>query len=393
MSSSVVLQSTYSAGGVQHWQATRSGNEDPREDALRLLSEFLCSIGNKAAPEDTRAAALSFLGEPPLTGPVAHTTTTTNTKTHHELPAGQESPLSPINAMVLKLRAARIARETRESQTKNASAVPGKILPTPDEQVLTQTLTNHGIPEVHRVSYKRPRNLHQQATLRRFDQARLRRWWNWHDKHMELLREDKLQKSRRRQFLSNLRTHAWITPPPSPAAGQQNPEQQQQQQRPKNVQATGEIKQRKERAQHLTKLRTSSAPNLRLQGGKAEVVVLSPVSPVDANKEDHLSQRRASLSKLRPRTPTAIVTPPAFPICHKCHSPEDHRRHIVGEENCGALTTLQPDFWSQWAAQETLAEQREHLRTRLDKVDIAGDASLQRKIHRKRCFITEDAAW
>ncbi|KAI8826531.1 uncharacterized protein EV422DRAFT_52, partial [Fimicolochytrium jonesii] len=185
--------------------------------------------------------------------------------------------------MVLKLRAARIARETRESQTKNASAVPGKILPTPDEQVLTQTLTNHGIPEVHRVSYKRPRNLHQQATLRRFDQARLRRWWNWHDKHMELLREDKLQKSRRQQFLSNLRTHAWITPPPSPAAGQQNPEQQQQQQRPMNVQATDEIKQRKERAQHLTKLRTSSAPNLRLQGGKAEVVVLSPVSPVDAN--------------------------------------------------------------------------------------------------------------
>ncbi|TPX65716.1 hypothetical protein SpCBS45565_g04931 [Spizellomyces sp. 'palustris'] len=296
------------------------------ENALSLLREFLASIDNNAAAGDFQSAALSLscLGEPPHQNEIP--------SSHTSLPP----EASPINLVVYKLRSARVARQQRREQR-----LPGTTPISPPIPIPKHTY----IPEVYQVTPKKPRDLRQEAILRVWDQARLRRWWAWHDRQMELLKEDKLQKQRRRQFLSNLRTHPWMH-----EEARQNVEQ---------------IQRRQQRAQLLSKLRTSPTELTSL----SKQPVVSPRTEQEI--VEALSQRRDSLKKLRARTPTSPKSARFSPITGysaTSRTADDHRTTLVGAHSGDLKERRLQDFWEKWAAKETLFEQRNAIRNEMDTV-------------------------
>ncbi|KAJ3013013.1 hypothetical protein HKX48_005965 [Thoreauomyces humboldtii] len=339
--------------------------DESGEEALRRLREFLSAIATNAAAGDLQSASLSLscLGEPPVPENDAFS------------PVASKSlapALSPINLMVLKLRAARIQREQKRAIQQHAGQVPFS------SSSEAASMVEQLIPEVHQVTPKRPRSLHQEAVLRLFDQSRLRRWWEWHDRQIELLKEDKLQKQRRRQFLANLRTHAWINAEKEPVE---------------------DIKRRKHRAQSLSKIRTDLLPS-------SDSTAAYPVSPPSEEQVAHaLTQRRQSISKLRPRSP---VTPTfEYPVAgdatkRASRTLDEHRRFLLGEHT-GTLEVQKVDFWAQWSAQELLTEQRETLREHLDAVlthsaanvhpDLPQPCRNLKHVHAQRFFLDEERAW
>ncbi|KAJ3156613.1 hypothetical protein HDU89_004395 [Geranomyces variabilis] len=383
---------------------------DSGEDALRRLSEFLSAIAvNAAGDPEAASLSLSTLGEPPAANAAPLP------------PASSVSPYSsladepsPINIMVMKLRAARLAREQKRMQLAAQDraallvALPGAASAAAAAAAAAamedSARLDHRIPEVHQVSPKNPRNLREEAMLRRFDQSRLRRWWDWHDSQMQLLKEAKVQKQRRRQFLSNLRTHAWINNTnvndasnnSSNASAMANSLNSLNSERREPV---DEIKRRKSRALSLSKLRIDPPSG---DTTAAEDALLSPpASPAhEQTVADALTQRRDSISKLRARSPSTVTSPRssfAYVIV-RSRSAEDHRARLVGAHS-GALESQTVDYWAQWDAQEMLVEQRETLRTQMDAV-IAPDSPAPafkprnlRRIIAQRAFLDEECAW
>ncbi|KAI8919947.1 hypothetical protein DFJ77DRAFT_507285 [Powellomyces hirtus] len=366
MSASLLCSARSSPSLVSHVPAGLTN--DYGEDALRRLREFLSAIGVNAAAGDLRSASLSLscLGEPPAPKQIE-----TGAALPTALAAGEPSP---INAMVMKLRNARLAREQkRSSQTTESKEIAVSSI----SQTAVPPEFNFGIPEVYQVTPKQPRDLRQEAMLRLFDQSRLKRWWEWHDRQMELLKQEKLQKQRRRQFLSNLRTHAWINSEEEPVE---------------------QIKRRKHRAHSLSKLRTD------LPAPLSESTLNNPASqPTDKDVAHALTQRRDSISKLKARSPLTPTSAKTFdfPILERICSrtAEDHRRRLVGEHT-GSLEVQEVDYWTQWDAKELLVEQRETLRTHLDNVlshaSINSNARKPRnlkRMHAQRLFLDEDSSW
>ncbi|KAJ3182684.1 hypothetical protein HDU87_008023 [Geranomyces variabilis] len=406
---------------------------DSGEDALRRLSEFLSAIALNAAAGDLESASLSLscLGEPPAANGIAASAESVAAALPPALASPSSSPLpssvspyssladepSPINIMVMKLRAARLAREQKRMQLAARDRAALLVVTLPDAVSATAAAAaaaaamedsarlDHGIPEVHQVSPKHPRNLREEAMLRLFDQSRLRRWWDWHDRQMQLLKEAKLQKQRRRQFLSNLRTHAWINNSNANNANSNSSN---------NVSAVttntltterreppvDEIKRRKSRALSLSKLRIDLAPG---DNTAAEDALLSPpASPVHGQTvADALTQRRDSISKLRARSPSTPTSPRSSSFSYvvvRSRSAEDHRARLVGAHS-GALESQTVDYWAQWDAQEMLVEQRETLRTQMDAV-LVPDSPMPtfkprnlRRIIAQRAFLDEECAW
>ncbi|KAI8592374.1 hypothetical protein BDZ88DRAFT_280239 [Geranomyces variabilis] len=381
---------------------------DSGEDALRRLSEFLSAIAiNAAGDPESASLSLSTLGEPPAANAAALP------------PASSVSPYSsladepsPINIMVMKLRAARLAREQKRMQLAAQDgaallvALPGAASAAAAAAAAAamedSARLDHRIPEVHQVSPKNPRNLREEAMLRRFDQSRLRRWWDWHDRQMQLLKEAKVQKQRRRQFLSNLRTHAWINNTNVNNASNNNSSNASAMPNTLNSERrepVDEIKRRKNRALSLSKLRIDPASG---DTTAAEDALLSPpASPAhEQSVADALTQRRDSISKLRARSPSTATSPRssfAYVIV-RSRSAEDHRARLVGAHS-GALESQTVDYWAQWDAQEMLVEQRETLRTQMDAV-IAPDSTAPtfkprnlRRIIAQRAFLDEECAW
>ncbi|KAJ3168906.1 hypothetical protein HDU88_001233 [Geranomyces variabilis] len=378
---------------------------DSGEDALRRLSEFLSAIAvNAAGDPESASLSLSTLGEPPAANAAA-LPPTSSVSPYSSL---ADEP-SPINIMVMKLRAARLAREQKRMQLA-AQDRAALLVALPDAAAVAAAAAaamedsarlDHRIPEVHQVSPKNPRNLREEAMLRRFDQSRLRRWWDWHDSQMQLLKEAKVQKQRRRQFLSNLRTHAWInnTNVNNASNNSSNASAMANTLNSERREPVDEIKRRKSRALSLSKLRIDPAAG---DTTAAEDALLSPpASPAhEQTVADALTQRRDSISKLRARSPSTVTSPRssfAYVIV-RSRSAEDHRARLVGAHS-GALESQTVNYWAQWDAQEMLVEQRETLRTQMDAV-IAPDSLAPtfkprnlRRIIAQRAFLDEECAW
>ncbi|KAJ3273100.1 hypothetical protein HK104_004332, partial [Borealophlyctis nickersoniae] len=253
------------------------------EDALRLLRDFLSSVSRNAAEGDVQSASLSLLclGEPPK-------------------PTVGAEQNSPVAEVLTKMRAARRARELKKQRASSRGA--GTSAGSGGEGKGRSGSSGPRVPEVYSVGSKSAsdRDLRQQVMLKVWDQARLRRWWDWHDRQMEDLRE--LQRIRRRQFLSNLRTHPWMNNGSDAAQ--------------KVTQPPSEEEARKlRRMQFLSKLRTAPPPPL-------EVPV--PAAPEDQSPEErqaNVRKRRESLSKLRPRSNSKPSPPPPSPTSSSPTSP------------------------------------------------------------------------
>ncbi|KAI8994304.1 hypothetical protein BC832DRAFT_424951 [Gaertneriomyces semiglobifer] len=297
-----------------------ASSHDRTEEALTLLRDLLSSISSNAAQGDFHSASLSlaYLGLPP--NHIDH-------PTHHD-------HSTPIQLLVMKMRAARLSREHRRQPSR-------------------PSVHHHHIPEVYQVSIKTPRSLHEQAILHLWDQARLKRWWDWHDSQMALLKEEKLQKQRRRQFLMNLRQHPWVHPTDDERRSSDEVE---------------EVKRRKMRAQFLTKLRTSG---LQKQTSQTQPGAENATSPSSPTSPDAILQRQSSIKRLRSRTPRSpcarqfeFAPLPEVPEI-RIKSPEEYRRHLTGEHS-GDLRQPETDFWQKWEAGQTLVEKREEIRDWVD---------------------------
>ncbi|KAI9094565.1 hypothetical protein DFS34DRAFT_628229 [Phlyctochytrium arcticum] len=352
-----------------------TSHTDASTHALRILRDFLASIDSNAAAGNYHSAteSLSRLGEPP---------------SRHDDDDDDNSdsirhPSHTLDEIVLKLRSARLAREHRREQQLQPSS-PIQSL-TPPNSPSTKTANPDHIPPVFQVSPKRPRNLRESAILRVWDQSRLQRWWQWHDTQMARLKEVELQKQRRRQFLTNLRTHPWMEKDQQPVEQQQKVE---------------EIHARKARAMLLSKLRTSPSQIRPSASSSPSLPLLStePTSPTPS--EESLIQRRDSIRQLlSPRTPTSPSSPNPLksPFSHsKQPTPELHRARLVGS-HAGQLrspvSSSQDDFWTRWAAAESLAESRDRIRNEMDHLltTRCRQAKMAR-IMAKRYWIEEDLA-
>ncbi|KAJ3056153.1 hypothetical protein HK097_007877 [Rhizophlyctis rosea] len=369
-----VLSSFSSQPTVSEPVSDARGQQVAVEEALKLLRDFLSHVGHNAASGDIQSASLTLLclGEPP--------------KQTQRVP--QSTPNSPVAEVLHKMRTARKAKELRRARKDSACSIA--------ESNGSTVGGERDVPEVFSTGAKsfNDRDLRQQVLLKVWDQARLRRWWDWHDRQMEDLKA--LKTVRRRQFLTNLRQHPWVAKPEAPQALP----------RPSDEEV------RKLRRFHLlTKLRTSpDALDPVPQPSPAE---LSP-----EQRQANLLKRKESLSKLRsrsmsrpsspspsPLSPKSPLSPLAAPFVPRLptpppsfifRTPEEHRKSLTGA-NSGSFTprTSSPDFWAQWAAQETLVEQRESIRSAVDSVLYQSPMpqGMSKRLNAKRMWLEEDAAW
>ncbi len=68
-------------------------------------------------------------------------------------------------------------------------------------------------------SKKNVKDLQKSVLLKSWEKGRLARWWQWHDEQLLILQQEDKKKLRRREFLSNLKTHAWVNnDPQSPSS-------------------------------------------------------------------------------------------------------------------------------------------------------------------------------
>ncbi|KAJ3041337.1 hypothetical protein HDV00_009478 [Rhizophlyctis rosea] len=350
------------------------GQQVALEEALRQIRDFLSHVGHNAANGDVHSATLGLicLGEPP----------------RQTQRVAQATPNSPVAEVLHKMRTARRARDQRR-----AGRADSAVSMEQSERSGAERDATKGLPEVFSTGAKsfKHRDLRQQVLLKVWDQARLRRWWEWHDRQMADLKA--LQTVRRRQFLSNLRQHPWVTKSSEPTQVLTRP--------------SDEEVRRLRRVHLLTKLRTS--PDA--------LDPVPPPTPAELSPEQrqaNLLKRKESLSKLRrttpppsspksplsPRSPfsaslssplaTATPTIPTFRI----RTPEEHRKSQTAA-NSGSLRSKQADYWSRWAAMETLNEQREIVRESIESLlyHTPVPANLSHRLRAKHMWLDDDVAW
>jgi hypothetical protein len=219
--------------------------------------------------------------------------------------------------------------------------------------------------EFYGVSAKHVVNdLRKYTILKHWEQGRLKRWWKWHDAQLFILQSLEKKRLRRREFLTQLRTHPWMNNGSTT-----------------NTEATKKIGTTDEQELELIHQMKRIERNellLKMSGIVGEDKENQiPIQEILGKKNKKVNQVKKSEMGLEMALNILEQSTPAV-----------HREKMIKEENVGECRAISIDFWEKFNAEEELDYARDKLKEEINLLLVSSSARFSNRLIKKYQHLT-----